>query len=75
MSYISDTKLEEIVVGQKLACDECGKSFPWPSQLESHKRVHSGHKPYVCQFCQKSFTQKGHMRRHEFTIHSYTGIA
>ena len=54
---------------QLYTCDECGKSFNWRSHLDSHKRMHSGIKPFVCAFCKKGFTQKGHMKRHIFTTH------
>ena len=54
---------------QLYSCDECGKTFLWPSHLESHKRIHSGIKPFICEFCNKSFTQKGHLERHVFVTH------
>ena len=50
-------------------CFECGKRFPNPSKLERHMVVHSGLKPYVCQFCNRGFTQKSYMKRHEIMSH------
>ncbi len=35
------------------------------SALKTHKRIHSGDKPYKCQFCGMGFNQSGHLQRHE----------
>lgn len=29
-----------------------------------HARMHKGIKPYKCPYCEKTFTQKGNMRKH-----------
>ncbi|NXP53954.1 CKR1 protein, partial [Heliornis fulica] len=29
-------------------CSDCGKSFPWASHLERHRRVHTGERPFGC---------------------------
>ena len=36
-------------------CDypECGKSFAITGALTIHKRMHNGHKPFKCKFCDK----------------------
>ena len=42
-------------------CEACGKSFKYKSQLIAHERTHSKEKPFKCDDCDRSFTQKGHL--------------
>lgn len=50
-------------------CKICGKGFANASSLTTHKRIHSGERPYRCTICGKSFTQIGTLRTHE-RVHS-----
>lgn len=47
-------------------CPECGKKFPRPSGLVTHRNSHSGAKPFKCTVlnCDKSFTVRSNARRH-----------
>ena len=52
------------------SCDICKKSF---THLSIHKRVHSGEKPYVCNICNKSFSQCGSLSKYNMVHSRKTG--
>ena len=50
----------------KLFCESCGKGFFTQSKLDSHKRKHTGEKPFRCLLptCMKRFRYKGDLSKH-----------
>ena len=53
----------------KFKCDLCGKGFPLSCLLQRHKRTHSDHKPFSCNYCEKSFSSKTSLNHHLFMKH------
>ena len=40
-------------------------SFSQPGALKAHQRIHSGERPYKCDYCQKSFAQSSNLAKHK----------
>uniref|UniRef100_A0A1B6EGH4 C2H2-type domain-containing protein n=1 Tax=Clastoptera arizonana TaxID=38151 RepID=A0A1B6EGH4_9HEMI len=57
----------------KVRCDFCGELFVNKYVLETHKKYHSGVRPYNCRYCSKSFKTKSHVKVHEIR-HSQNGL-
>ncbi|XP_031639593.1 zinc finger protein 184-like, partial [Contarinia nasturtii] len=59
---------EKVCKLRRYECHICKKFVTvGRTQLKQHMRKHNGEKPYRCEICMKSFTQKINMKRHTRT--------
>ncbi|XP_057695534.1 zinc finger protein 771-like [Corythoichthys intestinalis] len=58
---------KECALGKPFLCTFCEKRFSQKTDLERHKRTHTGEKPFLCTSCDKRFTDKGNLKQHTRT--------
>lgn len=59
--------IEGKVSPSTIKCKYCGRVFPRDKSLNAHERIHTGLRPYVCDFpgCTRAFTQSGQLKTHQ----------
>ena len=50
-------------------CTDCGYTTSVRSRLTTHRRVHSGERPFACPSCDATFKQKVHCENHVRQVH------
>lgn len=53
----------------KYDCPECGKGLMNVYGLQAHMRIHTGEKPYKCEYCSWAGITKSTLRRHKNRTH------
>lgn len=54
----------------KHECNICHRRFQRQYTLKTHRRIHSGHRPFKCEFCDMAFKQSGTKLNHVRAIHT-----
>ena len=48
-----------------IQCDQCGLHFSRQNHLKSHMVVHTGERPFPCSFCNRTFSFRYSLKKHE----------
>jgi hypothetical protein len=65
IKYILNKKTNRKLKRMVCMYEGCGKHFEKKWNFKDHIRMHKGDTPYQCSHCDKSFTQRGNLVKHE----------
>ena len=57
-----------VYIKRNYACQDCGKTFRSPSDLQIHRVVHTKEKAFACDTCNAQFSQKASLKDH-YNVH------
>ena len=63
--YISENGEES----KRFFCEQCNKGFTTKVQFSYHENVHTGLKPYKCQYCNMCYQNTSNRRTHQRKSH------
>ena len=66
-------KHQNLIHTKRYPCEVCQKVFSEKTRLMIHARIHSGERPYVCEDCGFSCSQKDNLRLHKEFRHPVSG--
>jgi len=55
------------------SCPICPIGFRSSLELSNHARAHTGERPFKCVYCDKTYTRKDHVMRHQRATHTGAG--
>ncbi|KAF6198680.1 hypothetical protein GE061_008432 [Apolygus lucorum] len=66
-AMISNLMMEGATSASGIRCEVCSRVFPRDKSLQAHRRVHTGERPYTCDYpgCGRKFKQSGQLKTHQ----------
>ena len=62
--HVKKHSYDDIRKKQSVKCDICGQVLTKLKYLERHMLIHSGEKPFPCQYCSERFRSTGELNSH-----------
>ena len=52
-----------------ISCEYCQKPFRYKSSYLEHVMIHTGERPFMCDYCSFRFTRRSNLKNHLLTVH------
>ena len=69
-NFASLQKFELKILQNKFSCPHCPMVMKTSTLIKRHILIHTGEKPFSCEFCQYSANRKDHLKSHNFSKHN-----
>ncbi|XP_060528160.1 zinc finger protein 236-like isoform X2 [Cylas formicarius] len=60
---------------KKFPCIKCDKGYDNLEELNRHIKLHTGYRPFACQYCPNSFTEEQNLKTHVKRIHQKSMVS